>query len=95
MLHKYFYARSEKWQQVHRASEGTDIRELEEELDPDEERENGEQFQNLGFDPIDSRHLTSLQLIRTRLTALLESLPEKAVPLRRALTAIVSTATNE
>lgn len=87
-IHKYFYARSPFWEGVRR----------EEAAGGDEDDENplepiGSQVDSpskLHFDPIDSRHLTSTQLIKSRLVRLLKNSENGLHSYQNLLVTIVS-----
>ncbi|KAI0670210.1 hypothetical protein C8Q78DRAFT_1039662 [Trametes maxima] len=78
-VHKYFYDRSPIWQQVAVeekqavSEEQTQEKELfsDDEIDQDETKP----FEPVHFDPIDSRHLSSMPLLKSRLTKLLKNCP--------------------
>ncbi|PCH33343.1 hypothetical protein WOLCODRAFT_159996 [Wolfiporia cocos MD-104 SS10] len=77
-VHKYFFERSETWKLV--AQEEAQANQTQQEGDDDEQDSDDEDEPDtaqttLKFDPIDSRHLSSLPLIRARLTKLLRSSP--------------------
>ncbi|KAI0935940.1 hypothetical protein AcV5_004217 [Taiwanofungus camphoratus] len=79
-VHKYFFERSAVWKQVleeeaqANAPQQADAKE-EPEQDADEEDSAQHSLTAVHFDPIDSRHLSSLPLIRARLTKLLKNSP--------------------
>lgn len=79
-MHKYFFERSAVWKQVleeeaqANAPQQADAKE-EPEQDADEEDSAQHSLTAVHFDPIDSRHLSSLPLIRARLTKLLKNSP--------------------
>ncbi|CCM00318.1 uncharacterized protein FIBRA_02348 [Fibroporia radiculosa] len=79
-VHKYFFENSEVWQQVVR--EETKAKEVQQKveegsgrMDTDDEESHDNPPDGADFDPIDARHLSSLPVIRARLTKLLKSSP--------------------
>jgi oxalate---CoA ligase len=85
VLHKYFYNQSETWQGILERTETTD-NPFPDDLEPMDDQDG--QFSST-FSSIDARHLTSLQLIQSRVTKLLESAENKTYPLNQSLSAIV------
>ena len=80
-MHKYFYERSPIWQQVHTEEQEAVSKEQAKEVDGDSEEEEDDEetklFAPVHFDPIDSRHLSSLPVLRARLTKLLKNCPHQ------------------
>ncbi|KAI0823034.1 hypothetical protein BC628DRAFT_1365542 [Trametes gibbosa] len=79
-VHKYFYERSPIWQQVAEEEKKATSEEHAQEQDTaasDDEIEQDESkpLVPMHFDPIDSRHLSSMTLLKSRLTKLLKSCP--------------------
>ncbi|TBU34929.1 hypothetical protein BD311DRAFT_828299 [Dichomitus squalens] len=78
VVHKYFYERSPIWQQVV-SEEKKAVSEAQAKEDGDsEEEDDGDETKPLEpvhFDPIDSRHLSSMPLLKSRLTKLLKACP--------------------
>ncbi|KAI0374486.1 hypothetical protein BV20DRAFT_961659 [Pilatotrama ljubarskyi] len=78
-VHKYFYERSPIWQQVaeeekkavSEEKDGDKEAPSDDEIDQDETKP----FEPVHFDPIDSRHLSSMPLLKSRLTKLLKNCP--------------------
>lgn len=95
-IHRYFFERSEIWQDV-LAEEGkanqTLVQKTEEpEDDMDMDMEGSTPAHSLGhihFDPIDSRHLSSLAIIRNRLEMLLRNSPHHMHAAQNLLVTIV------
>ena len=83
-IHKYFFERSDTWKNVR--AEANDVKQ--ESDNEDEPMEDGTESKVL-FDPIDSRHLSSLPLIRTRLEKLLKSTPSNIHKFANLIVAIV------
>ncbi|KIJ51348.1 hypothetical protein M422DRAFT_26765 [Sphaerobolus stellatus SS14] len=71
-IHKYFYSGSSFWQSV-REEEGMADDEVQEKGTTPERAESQQPGGILKFDPIDSRHLASAQLIKSRITTLLKN----------------------
>ena len=92
VIHKYFYERDLSWQQ---------IRDEEAEAEEEEDLSDGEQGGNepretdasqkvvQSFDPIDTRHMSSLPLIRSRVIKLLKASHNNLHTSQNMLTAIV------
>ncbi|KAI0359061.1 hypothetical protein OH77DRAFT_1396288 [Trametes cingulata] len=79
-VHKYFYERSPVWQQVAEEEKKAVSEEKEgdkEALSDDEidQADETKPFEPVHFDPIDSRHLSSMPLLKSRLTKLLKNCP--------------------
>lgn len=79
-VHKYFYERSPIWQQVAEEEKKAVSEEQGQEQEnalSDEEADDEETkpFEPVHFDPIDSRHLSSMPLLKARLTKLLKNCP--------------------
>ncbi|KAJ8462329.1 hypothetical protein ONZ51_g10973 [Trametes cubensis] len=79
-VHKYFYDRSPIWQQVaeeeKKAVSEEQVQEQENALSDEEvDEEETKPFEPVHFDPIDSRHLSSMPLLKARLTKLLKNCP--------------------
>ncbi|KAI0662526.1 hypothetical protein C8Q70DRAFT_908850 [Cubamyces menziesii] len=79
-VHKYFYDRSPIWQQVaeeeKKAVSEEQMEEQENALSDEEvDEEETKPFEPVHFDPIDSRHLSSMPLLKARLTKLLKNCP--------------------
>ncbi|KZT06305.1 uncharacterized protein LAESUDRAFT_726133 [Laetiporus sulphureus 93-53] len=79
-VHKYFFDRSEVWKQV--LKEEAQAAESQQRGGPDESKQESDEEDvqdttpsTVQFDPIDSRHLSSLPLVRARITKLLQSSP--------------------
>ena len=74
MIHKYFYERDLSWQQIRNEeaqAEGTP--EVEPQLPDDPQNSEGDSKGTVTFDPIDTRHLSSLLLVRGRIVKLLKA----------------------
>ena len=88
-LHKYFYERNPSWKAIReeedRAEEGR--REDKQVKDTGEDVE-GTAYS--GFTPIDSRHLSSLPLVRARVLKLLQASKNHIHPSNNMLVTIVS-----
>lgn len=92
-IHKYFFERSEIWKTV-QAEEQQAAQALTktEDVDLDEEDEPMTPAPHLGmiqFEPIDTRHLSSLPLIRARLEKLLKNSPSHMHRAQNLLVTIV------
>ncbi|KAH9853100.1 hypothetical protein C2E23DRAFT_885087 [Lenzites betulinus] len=79
-VHKYFYERSPIWQQVAEEEKKAATEEHAQEQDAaaseDEiEQDETKPFAPMHFDPIDSRHLSSMTVLKSRLTKLLKNCP--------------------
>ncbi|CDO70216.1 hypothetical protein BN946_scf184942.g16 [Trametes cinnabarina] len=79
-VHKYFYERSPIWQQVaeeeKKAVSEAQAQEEEAAAEDDQiDEDETKPFELVHFDPIDSRHLSSMPLLKARLTKLLKSCP--------------------
>ena len=88
-IHKYFFERSETWKTVQaEADEATQAEndQDDEPIDDDNESKHG----SVRFDPIDSRHLSSLPLIKSRLVKLLKNSPSNIYKYANLIVAIVS-----
>jgi hypothetical protein len=74
VIHKYFYERDSSWQQIRdeeAQAEGTP--EAEPQVLDDLQSNEGDSKVAISFDPIDTRHLSSLPLVRGRLVKLLKA----------------------
>ena len=77
-VHKYFFDHSAVWQRVLQEEAEAERKNNEIDVEQDEEDEDGQDgfsIASVHFDPIDSRHLSSLPLIRARITKLLKASP--------------------
>ncbi|KAI0724234.1 hypothetical protein C8T65DRAFT_704140 [Cerioporus squamosus] len=78
-VHKYFYERSPIWQQVvaeeKKAVSEEQAKDGEGDSDEDIDEEETKPFAPVHFDPIDARHLSSMPVLRSRLTKLLKNCP--------------------
>ena len=76
-VHKYFYERSPIWQQVVSEEKKAVSEEQAKDDDSDEEsdQEETKPLAPVHFDPIDSRHLSSMPVLKSRLRKLLENCP--------------------
>lgn len=78
-MHKYFYERSPIWQQVaQEEKKAVSAEQAQEEDAISEEEDDQDETKPLApvhFDPIDSRHLSSMPLLKSRLTKLLKNCP--------------------
>ncbi len=78
-VHKYFYERNPIWQQVvaeeKQAVSAAQAKDEEGGSEEDEEEEETKPFTPVHFDPIDSRHLSSMPVLKSRLTKLLKACP--------------------
>jgi hypothetical protein len=75
-IHKYFYSRSAFWEGVRReeaAGEDEEGQDQEKQEEPIGDEVLIDSRPKLQFDPIDSRHLASTQLIKSRLVRLLKN----------------------
>lgn len=74
MIHKYFYERDLSWQQIRNEEAEAEGRpELESGVPDDPQINEGDSKIAVSFDPIDTRHLSSLPLVRGRLVKLLKA----------------------
>ncbi|KAI9068032.1 hypothetical protein FKP32DRAFT_1588061 [Trametes sanguinea] len=79
-VHKYFYERSPIWKQV-AEEEKKALSEAQAQVegtpgvDDEIDQEETKPFEPVHFDPIDSRHLSSMPLLKARLTKLLKNCP--------------------
>lgn len=74
MIHKYFYERDLSWQQIrNEEAEAEEVPELEIQPPDDSPKGEGDSKTTITFDPIDTRHLSSLPLVRGRLVKLLKA----------------------
>lgn len=88
-VHKYFFETSHVWRQV-REEEEQAKKELQEGLTGDSPDGVDEDEPALvQFDPIDSRHLSSLPLMQSRVTKLLQSAPHGILAIKNLLVQIV------
>jgi hypothetical protein len=74
VIHKYFYERDLSWQQIRNEearADGTPEVELQRPDGP--ETKEGDSKVAISFDPIDTRHLSSLPLVRGRIVKLLKA----------------------
>jgi oxalate---CoA ligase len=74
VIHKYFYERDSSWQQIRNEeaqANGTPSAELQ--VPDDSQIHEGDSKVTISFDPIDTRHLSSLPLVRGRLVKLLKA----------------------
>jgi hypothetical protein len=95
VLHKYFYQREKVWQDI-RDEENADDIESGIGADAAHGADNEAPSTSKGpleFDPIDSRHLSSLPLVRSRVMKLLNHCPGGTCLIKSALPAIASRAT--
>lgn len=78
-VHKYFYERSPVWQQVvaeeKKAVSEEHAKDGEGDSDEDLDQEETKPLAPVHFDPIDARHLSSMPVLRSRLTKLLKNCP--------------------
>ncbi|KAI1797576.1 hypothetical protein LXA43DRAFT_1126097 [Ganoderma leucocontextum] len=78
-VHKYFYERSPIWQQVvaeeKKAVSEAQAKDEDGDSEEDDEEEETKPFTPVHFDPIDSRHLSSMPVLKSRLTKLLKACP--------------------
>ena len=93
-VHKYFYERSPIWQQVV-AEEKKAVSEAQaKDEDGDSEEEDDEEetkpFTPVHFDPIDSRYLSSMPVLKARLTKLLKACPHNMHTSNNLMLKIVS-----
>lgn len=92
-VHKYFFERSPLWRQIQGegASLSKDIRADEGGPDNEETNISPDGFQTpVQFDPIDSRHLSSLSLIQSRVVRLLKNCKSYTHPSQNLLVTLVS-----
>lgn len=77
VIHKYFYERDSSWQQIRNEeaqAAGTSRAEAaEEQPQNDQENDENDSKVTVSFDPIDTRHLSSLPLVRARIVKLLRA----------------------
>jgi hypothetical protein len=74
VIHKYFYERDLSWQQIrNEEAQAKDTLDVEQQLPDDLQSSEGDSKVTITFDPIDSRHLSSLALVRGRLIKLLKA----------------------
>lgn len=83
-IHKYFFERSQAWQDVLAEEE-----EAMQQIPHDGDEEEPSASASLHFDPIDSRHLSSLQLVQARIEKLLRVSPHQTHSLKNLITKIV------
>lgn len=90
-MHKYFFETSPIWRQV-REEEEQAKKDLQQEPLGDDDLDDDEQPDpsTVQFDPIDSRHLSSLPLIQSRVTKLLQNSPHGLYAMKNILLSIVS-----
>ncbi|EIW64510.1 uncharacterized protein TRAVEDRAFT_139409 [Trametes versicolor FP-101664 SS1] len=78
-VHKYFYERSPIWQQVAQEEKKAVSAEQAQDEDAvseeDDDQDETKPLAPVHFDPIDSRHLSSMPLLKSRLTKLLKNCP--------------------
>ncbi|PIL30968.1 transcription factor [Ganoderma sinense ZZ0214-1] len=78
-VHKYFYERSPIWQQVaaeeKKAVSEAQAKDEDGESEEDDDEEETKPFTPVHFDPIGSRHLSSMPVLKSRLTKLLKACP--------------------
>ena len=91
MIHKYFYERDLFWQQIRDEEAHA---QAEEDLSDDDQQGGDEprECQNVtqSFDPIDSRHMSSLPLVRSRVIKLLKASRNNLHTSQNMLATIVS-----
>jgi hypothetical protein len=74
VIHKYFYERDLSWQQIrNEEAEAEETPEVESGVPDDPQVNEGDSKVTVSFDPIDTRHLSSLPLVRGRLVKLLKA----------------------
>lgn len=83
-IHKYFFERSQAWQDVVAEEE-----EAMQQTHHDEDEEEHSTSTSRHFDPIDSRHLSSLQLVQARIEKLLRISPHQTHSLKNLIIKIV------
>ncbi|KAL5495552.1 hypothetical protein ACEPAI_1015 [Sanghuangporus weigelae] len=79
-VHKYFFDRSPVWRHVREEENRASGEAIENARDGGENGFESESFEFPQFDPIDTRHLTSLTILRQRLIKLLKHSPEGIQP---------------
>ncbi|KAL5535246.1 hypothetical protein ACEPAF_3340 [Sanghuangporus sanghuang] len=79
-VHKYFFDRSPVWRHVREEENRASGEAIENARDGGENGFESESFELPQFDPIDTRHLTSLTILRQRLIKLLKHSPEGIQP---------------
>ena len=93
-VHKYFYDRSPIWQQVlteeQDAISKAQAKDADGDSEEDEDGEDAKPFTPVHFDPIDSRHLSSLPVLKSRLTRLLKDCPHQMHTSNNLMVKIVS-----
>ncbi|KAF9821815.1 hypothetical protein IEO21_00245 [Rhodonia placenta] len=84
-VHKHFFDTSEVWQQIVREEAQAEmqqetVKDEPGEEDDDDDGQDDDSLATVQFEPIDSRHLSSLPLIRARITKLLKNSPNGIQP---------------
>ena len=94
VIHKYFYERDRSWQLIHheeaQAAEPPAFPAVDNELTLDDKEEEDVEFNTtISFEPIDTRHMSSLPLIRGRIIKLLQASENNMYLSQTMLVAIV------
>ncbi|KAM5532192.1 hypothetical protein V8D89_014148 [Ganoderma adspersum] len=93
-VHKYFYERSPVWQQIvaeeKKAVSEAQVKDEDGESEEDDAEEETKPLTPVHFDPIDSRHLSSMPVLKSRLTKLLKACPHNMHTSNNLMLKIVS-----
>lgn len=93
-VHKYFYERSPIWQQIvaeeKKAVSEAQVKDEDGESEEDDDEEETKPLTPVHFDPIDSRHLSSIAVLKSRLTKLLKACPHSMHTSNNLMLKIVS-----
>ena len=93
-VHKYFYERNPIWQQIlteeKEAISKEQVKDDEVDSEDDDDQEETKTFAPVHFDPMDSRHLSSLPVLRARLAKLLKNCPHQMHTSNNLMVRIVS-----
>ncbi|TCD70634.1 hypothetical protein EIP91_002353 [Steccherinum ochraceum] len=91
IIHKYFFERSPVWQAVvAEEAEAADTDLIKAELEGEDEGDDDVVTQaNVTFEPLDSKHLASLPIIRARIVKLLQASPYHMHPVKNIMLRIV------